>query len=855
MQRTRILGLLILIFIYANTAFAATGYERSVTDFGAIGDGVTLNTKAIQAAVDKVAADGGGTVYVPAGRFLSGTIYFKSHVRMYLESGAVLLGSKDVNDYPLTICRYPSGTDRYVARALIWGEDLEDIAITGHGTIDGQGSVFTYNLVPSEKWQKLAKARKDSTRFFPEPSYLDRPYLIRFISCRNVLLEHITLQKPAMWLQHYLNCDHVTIRDVDIFSHGSLNNDLIDIDGSRNVVISGCRGDSDDDGITLKSTSAAAVQNVVISDCIIRSRTNAIKAGTESNGGFKDITITNCVLKRSLVDSGFSGRSEGLAGIALEIVDGGTLDRVTLSNIAMEDMAAPIYLRLGNRARPFKVNQEKPAIGRFRNVKISNITATNAGRNGCAILGIKGHYVENVSIANVYIHFDGGGGKTVAQAEYPENDTDYPESTRYGDLPAYGFYCRHVDGLTMRDIKLAHDLVDARPPLFFDDVKNIDLFHFQGQADPGAAAQVRVRACQNVTISECAPSAEPAFLSLEKGCTRINLLGNNLVDVHKPFVLDESMDMSALNLAGNLPADRSLMSFLEPLVKRDDDGYVTMRSFTAASRIHYTLDGTEVTPQSPLYAQPFLQIAACTLKARVFKDGMASAAAELALPIFQVRSPDIKPNHSFFHESVQIALSCATPNAEIRYSFDKNVAVARWSRYDKPFLLKKSAQLFAQAFKTGYGPSDIASSRNEQMPRQGGVIYKYYLGEWDKLPNLLELPPAKTGRVSQFRLEQVPTRGENYALLMIGYVQARQAGYYIFHCGSNDGSQLYIDNELLIDNDGYHGYEEVAGRIYLDSGMHQVQVRYFQKGGAQHLKVSWQGSDFGKQEISSEALQ
>jgi polygalacturonase len=843
------------LLIIARAAATAAGHNISITDFGAVGDAVTLNTKSIQAAVDRLAADGGGTVYFPPGRFLSGTIYLKSHVQLHLESGAVLLGSRDVNDYPLTISRYPSGSDRYVARALIWGEDLTDIAITGPGAIDGQGPYFARNLVPQPQWQKLISVFTDSTRFPPEPFYINRPYMLRFISCQLVRIENVTLRKPAMWLQQYLNCEQVTIRDVEIFSHGSPNNDLIDIDGSRDVVISGCRGDSDDDGITLKSTSAAPVQNVVISDCIIRTRTNAIKAGTESSGGFKDITITNCVLKKSLVDSGYSGRAEGLAGIALEIVDGGTLDRVTISNIAIEDMAAPIFLRLGNRARPFRVRQQKPPVGTFRNVKISNITATNAGRNGCSILGIKDHYIENVSISNVYIHFDGGGSKTVAEAEYPENDADYPESTRYGDLPAYGFYCRHVDGLVLRDIKLAYDVAEARPPLFFDDVKNLDIFHFQGQVDFRAASQMRLRACQNVSISECSPQAMPVFMRLEKHCDRIRVMGNNLVQVQKPFEFDETMNMSAVDVAGNLPADRPLISFLEPLINRGDDGYVTMRSFTTDSQIHYTLDGAEVTPQSQVYSQPFLQMAACSLKARVFKNGMASAVAELKLSAFQTRPPEVKPNHSFFHESVQIALSCATPNAEIRYSLDKHAPVSGWSVYENPFLLKKSAVLYAQALKAGYGPSEIVTSINEQIPRQGGVLYKYYLGDWDRLPNLLDMQPARSGWIRQFRLEEVAPRTENYALLMIGYVRVTKAGYYIFHSGSNDGSQLYIDNVLLIDNDGYHGYEEVAGRIYLNSGRHQVQVRYFQKGGSQQLKISWQGSDFAKQEISMESLQ
>jgi len=201
MLRITIRYFLIGLLFVAITAAAAV-HDFSITDFGAIADGVTINTRAIQAAIDKAAANGGGTVYIPAGRFVSGTIFFKSHIRLYLESGAVLLGSRDLNDYPMTICRFPSGSDRYVARALIWGEDLENIAISGRGAIDGQGASFAQNRVPPQQYQELLRAAgRDTSRVFPEPSYLNRPYMIRFISCRRGHIEGVTLQQRAMWLQ------------------------------------------------------------------------------------------------------------------------------------------------------------------------------------------------------------------------------------------------------------------------------------------------------------------------------------------------------------------------------------------------------------------------------------------------------------------------------------------------------------------------------------------------------------------------------------------------------------------------------------------------------------------------------
>jgi polygalacturonase len=843
---------MLLIFLFMPIHTFSGVYD--VTDFEAIGDGLTLNTKAIQSAIDACAEKSGGTVYFPAGTFLSGTIYLKDNISLYLEPGSILLGSTDVDDYPLNGTRYPSGSDRYVARALIWGEDLKNISISGRGTIDGQGARFAANLVPEDEWLDLVSVFKDTTRFRTEPHYINRPYLIRLISCRNVLVEKVTLQKPAMWLQHYLNCEFVTIRDVNIFSHGSPNNDLIDIDGCRNVVISGCYGDSDDDGITLKSTSAAPVQNVTISDCIIFSRTNAIKAGTESSGGFKDITITNCVLKPSPADSGFSGRSEGLAGIALEIVDGGSLDRVTISNITIEDMAAPIFLRLGNRARPYRTFQKKAPVGTFRNVKISHITATNAGRNGCSILGIKDHYIENVSVSDVTINFDGGGTTAQSEKDYPENDEDYPESTRYGDLPAYGFFCRHVAGLTFRDVSFDYDVQEARSPLIFDDVKNLKLFNFSAQVSKDAPAQLILKNTHDVFISECRPPAMDVFMRLEKNSDQIKLIGNDLSRVKRPFILDESVSLSALDIAGNLPADRTLFSLLEPAIGRDENGTITIRSFTADANIHYTLDGSEVTKQSRKYTQPFIQISECQIKARVFKDESVSACAVIDFPTLQVRQPGIDPDHSFFYESVGIDLHCATPGAEIRYSQDITIPVEKWAVYRIPFELKKSGPLYVQALREGYRPSEMVISRNEQVPRENGVLYKYYSGQWEKLPDLPELQAEKIGRIKQFRLEEIETPDINFALLMIGFVVVEKAGTYTFYCGSNDGSRLYIDNKLLIDNDGYHGFVEKAEQIYLSVGIHQIEVRYFQMGGSKNLKVSWQSADFDKTELSSEIL-
>ena len=446
----------------------------NVLDHGAQGDGHTLDTLSIQKAIDHCAKTGGGTVVFPPGKYLTGTLFLKDHVHLNVTTGATLFGSPNLDDYPAKMNGFPSRTDRYCSRALIRGEGLQDIGIWGQGILDGQGAQFRGNKASGEVFERMVKAYEDQDRYTPHEGYFDRPYLIQFVSCSQVLIEGVKLRNSAMWMQHYLDCDFVTIRGIDVYNHVGSNNDMIDIDCCRNVIVSDCVGDTDDDALTLKSTGARPTENVTITNCILRSHCNAIKAGTESAGGFRNITISNCVIQRSEAPGVIAGRREGLAGIALEIVDGGTLNQVTIQNIVMEGTTAPLFLRLGNRARPPKPSDPKPEIGTFRNVFISDILARGAGRTGCSITGLPGHPIENVSLSNIRISFAGGGTTKETQAQPEELEAKYPECTMFGVLPSYGFYCRHVRGLSIQDVRLELETPDERPPLVLENVTEAD---------------------------------------------------------------------------------------------------------------------------------------------------------------------------------------------------------------------------------------------------------------------------------------------------------------------------------------------------------------------------------------------
>jgi polygalacturonase len=455
-------GIIVCVLVAGSVMAAEELHD--IRDYGAKPDGKTLCTSSIQQAIDACSRAGGGTVYLPPGTFLSGTIYFKSGVTFRIAAGCTLLGSTNLKDYPPTVQEFRSYTDNYTDKSLIYGENVENIAITGRGTIDGQGASF-------------------------EGPYKVRPYMIRFIQCRNVTVKDVTIKNSPMWVQHYLACDDVRITGITVRSLVNSNNDGIDIDSCRRVVISNCNIESGDDAIVLKSTSARVCRDVAVSNCILSSRCNALKMGTESNGGFQNIAITGC----SIYDT-------RLAGVALEIVDGGTMDGVVVSNITMRKIGAPIFMRLGNRARPFRKDMEKPGIGAMRNITISNIEATGANSTGCAISGLPEAKIENVTLSNVRLTFEGGGTKADAGREIPEKPDAYPEYSMFGKLSAYGLYCRHVKDLKLLNIQLLLERPDHRYAVILEDVEGGLINGLDAQRSPEGGEVINFTNVKNLSI-------------------------------------------------------------------------------------------------------------------------------------------------------------------------------------------------------------------------------------------------------------------------------------------------------------------------------------------------------------------
>ncbi|WEK19969.1 MAG: glycosyl hydrolase family 28 protein [Candidatus Pedobacter colombiensis] len=434
-----------------------------ITKFGAKGDGVTINTKAIQKAIDACTQEG-GTVIIPAGSFLSGTLYLKSNVTLFLEKGATIFGSTKPEDYPANsptsvVCGDThSGNGKSKAnRALIYAESQQNIAIAGEGTINGNGGDPVYQ-----------KGDNGS----------DRPKLLFFISCNNVAVKDVFLTNSAFWMQDYLGCDGVIIHGIRVLNHSNWNQDGIDID-SKNVVISDCIIDSDDDGICLKSyIDDKVVENVTITNCVISTNCNAIKFGTPGVGGFKNITISNCSVNASKFSNfrnwtkrykNITADPSMVSGISLECADGGAVENIMINNITMKGTQTPIFVKISNRQ---SLNKDQAKKGSMRNVMISNIIAeVHSGRTS-SITAYPGTYVENVKLHHMIFDVVSTATREGADQPVKENEGGYPSTHMLGEVsPANGFYVRHVKGITIEDVQINLFGNDTRYPIVFDDTE------------------------------------------------------------------------------------------------------------------------------------------------------------------------------------------------------------------------------------------------------------------------------------------------------------------------------------------------------------------------------------------------
>ena len=476
-RKITLFGLLILMSVYAH------GQVFNIKEFGAVAGGQTLNTIAIQKTIDAAAAAGGGKVIVPAGVFLSGTIRLKTGVELSLDKDAVLLGSTNLSDYQKNNRWY----------ALVLADEQNDIAITGYGTIDGQGQQLALNvkkLVQNGAVVDPLKLNRPDERF--------RPQVLEIQNSHGVKIQHVTLKNSACWVETYDKCTDLLIDSITVLSTAYWNNDGIDIVDCKNVKIRDCNINAADDGICLKSSDPnSACENFDISNCKVRSSASAIKFGTASVGGFRNIKIDNIAIHDTY-----------RTALALEIVDGGAMENVTITNINAKNTGGAVFIRLGQR------QGSKP--GSIKNILIKNLNVEIpkgkpdegydiAGPPGediyphnilpMEIVGLPGYNIQNVILENINVTFPGGADKRHAYvsldslAAIPERAKEYPEYSMFGELPAWGLYVRHASGLQFKNMTLQYTEPDFRSAIVMDDVKQAE---FNGLTIPSVSLPVIV---------------------------------------------------------------------------------------------------------------------------------------------------------------------------------------------------------------------------------------------------------------------------------------------------------------------------------------------------------------------------
>ncbi|WP_263356225.1 rhamnogalacturonidase [Acidicapsa ligni] len=468
----------------AKTATASTAPASgfNVRHFGAVGDGKNLDSKAINAAIEAAADAGGGTVYFPAGVYASYSIRLKSHITLYLDQGAVILAESTPHEgttgegYDAAEPQgawepYQDYGHNHWHNSLIWGENIHDIAILGQGLIWGKGL--------SRGWEKQLDLPLSG-----KPGVGNKAIALK--NCHNVLLRDFYILQGGWFGILATGVDNLTIDNLTI----DTNRDGMDIDCCNNVRVSNCTVNSPwDDGICPKSSYALGyariTENVTITNCFVTGgyqlgsvidgtwkehepgqkvyKNGRIKFGTESNGGFRNITVSNCVFDKS-------------HGFILESEDGAICEDITLTNITMRDTAgSPIFIRLGSRMR----GPKDAKVGYIRRLLINNISSSGATVLPSIISGVPGYAIEDVKISDVYLHQAGGASAEMATLDPPENETQYPDPEMFGEIPATGFFLRHIKNLEMSNVEIATEAPDPRPAFWLKNVDGADFFRLR----------------------------------------------------------------------------------------------------------------------------------------------------------------------------------------------------------------------------------------------------------------------------------------------------------------------------------------------------------------------------------------
>ncbi|MEM6643186.1 MAG: glycoside hydrolase family 28 protein [Bacteroidota bacterium] len=439
-------SIVVLILLIASWGYCK---DYSIAEFGAINDGQTLNTLAVQKAIDACTSAGGGRVLVDGGGvYIIGTIYLKSNVTLHIANGTTLQGSTKLEDYSEDTHGIMYRRESHMDRCLIYAENVNSIAIEGYGTIDGNG--------------------------FPENFSGQRPMLLRFKDCKRIHLNDVQLINPAAWTSAFLYCDDISVSGITIISRANKNGDGLDFDGCTNVRVTNSNFDNSDDSICLQaSLPEKPCRDITVSNCIFSTKWGGIRIGLLSRGDIEHVTVTNCIFK-NIDDS----------GLKIQQCEGGKMSHMTFSNLTMRNVPRPIFMTFASQraARNYPKGTYEP-LDRMHNFNFDNIVIDNSQldmNSAFFITGMPEHKIEDVSISNVQFTISGEGTLADAQKVVKEYNLEtlkghWPEFGRVGTLPAFGFYVRHVEGLFLDNINIELLNADARPAVILNDVQRARL--------------------------------------------------------------------------------------------------------------------------------------------------------------------------------------------------------------------------------------------------------------------------------------------------------------------------------------------------------------------------------------------
>ncbi|QXP51960.1 glycoside hydrolase family 28 protein [Cellulophaga sp. HaHa_2_95] len=441
-----------LLLLLLGFTLISNASDYNVLNYGAKADGITKDTKAVQAAIDACTKNGGGNVIIPAGKtVVIGTIYLKNFVTLYIENGAVLIGSPDIEDYTTDTHKNTYKNEPHMDRCLIFARDAQSFAIKGLGTIDANGHP-----------KNFTKAKGG------------RPMMMRFLNCSNIQLKEVTLLNPAAWTSAWLYCDQIVVDGIKIISRVNNNGDGLDFDGCTNVRVANSSFDTSDDSICLQTSRPdKPCKDIVITNCVFTSKWAAMRIGLASRGNFESITVSNCTF-HDIQDS----------GLKIQMNEGGEMKNMIFSNIVMKNVPRPIFLTFCQQRAGVDAPETMFSMKAMHSFSFNHMIIDNRelDKNSVIFLtGMPDNYITDIQLNNIQMTVAGGGTqvdsdkKDIKEFTLETLDGWWPEFSKVGTLPASGVYARHIDGLYINNFQLTTISDDKRKPIVLDDVLNFDL--------------------------------------------------------------------------------------------------------------------------------------------------------------------------------------------------------------------------------------------------------------------------------------------------------------------------------------------------------------------------------------------